>query len=56
MDTAMVAATTVKSPPDISRIEPFNKTHFKRWQEKFMYTLDVAGYTFAIIDLKSEEE
>jgi len=28
-DTAMVVATIVKSLPDISKIEPFNGTHFK---------------------------
>ena len=53
MDTAMVAATNVKSLPDISRIESFNETHYKRWQEKFMSILDVIGYAFAIIDPKS---
>ena len=56
MDTAIVAATNVKSLPDISRIEPFNGTHYKRWQEKVMFTLDVTGYTFAITDPKLEKE
>ena len=44
MDTAMVAATNVKSLADISRIEPFNGTHYNRWKEKVMSTLDVTGY------------
>ena len=56
MDTAMVAATNVKSLPDISRIEPFNGTHQKRWQEKVMSTLDVTGYVFAITDPKPAKE
>ena len=56
MDTAMVAATNVKSLPDISRIEPFNGTHYKRWQEKVMSTLDVTGYAFAITDPKPDKE
>ena len=55
MDTAIVAATNVKSL-HISRIEPFNRTHYKRWQEKVMSTFDVTGYAFAITDLKSEKE
>ena len=45
----MVAATNVKYLPDISRIKSFNETHYKRWQEKVMFTLDVTGYDFAIV-------
>ena len=56
MDIAMVTATNVKSLPDISRIEPFNGTHYKRWQEKVMSALDVTGYSFAITDPKAEKE
>ena len=57
MDTTIVAAaTTVKSLPNIFRIEPFNRTHFKRWQEKVLSTLYVTGYIFAITDLKPEKE
>jgi len=42
MDTTMIAAaTSVKSVPDIFRIEPFNRTHFKRREEKVLSTLDV---------------
>ena len=52
----MVATTNVKSLPDISRIEPFNETHYKRWQEKVMSTLDVTGYVFAITDPEPEKE
>ena len=56
MDTAMVAATNVKSLPIISRIKPFNSTHYKRWQEKVMSTLDVTGYVFTITDPKPKKE
>ena len=56
MDTTMVAATAAKSLSDISRIELFNGTHFKRWQERVLSTLDVTGYAFVIIDPKSEKE
>ena len=56
MDTAILAATNVKSLLDISRIEPFNGTHYKRWQEKVMSILDVTGYAFAITDPKSKKE
>ena len=52
----MVAATNVKSLPDISRIEPFNGTHYKRWQEKVLSTLDITGCAFAITDSKLEKE
>ena len=52
----MVTTTNVKSLPDISKIEPFNRTHYKRWQEKVMSTLDVTGYVFAITDPKPEKE
>ena len=52
----MVAATNVKSLPDISRIEPFNGTHYKRWQEKIMSTLDITGYFVAITGPKAKKE
>ena len=52
----MVTATNIKSLPDISWIEPFNETHFKRWQEKVTSILDVTGYAFAITNPKSEKE
>ena len=55
MDTAMVV-TNVKSLPDISRIESFNRTHFKRRQEKVMSKLDVTSYAFPITDPKLEKE
>ena len=56
MNIAMVAATNVKSLSDISMIEPFNRTHYKRWQEKVISTLDVTGYVFTITDPKLEKE
>ena len=52
MDTALAAATNIKSLPDIPRIEPFNETYYKRRQEKVMSTLDVTGYVFTITDAK----
>jgi len=52
----MVAATTIKSLPDIARIEPFNETHYKRWQEKVMSILDATSYVFVITDPKPEKE
>ena len=52
----MVAAINIKFLPDISKTEPFNGTHYKRWQEKVMSTLDVTGYAFAITDHKPEKE
>ena len=33
--------TTTKNLPDVSKIEPFNGEHFKRWQDKIYYILDV---------------
>ena len=56
MNTAMVVVTNVKSLPDISRIEPFNGTHYKRWQEKVMFTLDVTDYAFAIMILNQRKK
>ena len=48
----MVAATNVKSLPDISKIEPFNGTHFKWWQEKDISS-QIHEY-HVLIDLKNE--
>jgi len=56
MDTAMTAATNVKSMSDISKIEPFTGAHYKRRQEKIMSTLDVTSYVFAVTDSKLEKE
>ena len=38
MDAAMLS---VKSLPDVSKIQPFSGSHFKRWQEKIHDALDV---------------
>ena len=35
------ALTTAKNLPDVSKIEPFNGEHFKRWQDKIHDILDV---------------
>ena len=38
MDAAMLS---VKSLPDVSKIQPFSGSYFKRWQEKIHDALDV---------------
>ncbi|KAM7523834.1 hypothetical protein LguiA_013736 [Lonicera macranthoides] len=38
MDAALVAA---RSLPDTSKIDRFDGTHFRRWQERIYSTLDV---------------
>ncbi|KAK0584013.1 hypothetical protein LWI29_006503 [Acer saccharum] len=52
MDVAFLA---YKSLSDISKIEPFNGSHFKRWQEKVTDTPDVLNFVDYLTQTKPEK-
>ena len=42
----------VHTCPDNSKIDPFNRTFFKRWQEKVFFAIDVVNLGHILTDLK----
>ena len=48
-------ASLVHTRPDTSKIDPFNGTFFKRWQERVFSTIDVVNLGHILIDPKSED-
>ena len=48
-------ASLVHTCPDISKIDPFNGTFFKRWQERVFSIIDVVNLAHILIDSKSED-
>ena len=47
MDATMIAE---KSLPDISKIDWFDSTYFKRWQQKVCSTLDVHNLDYFLTE------
>ena len=48
-------ASLVYTRPDISKINPFNGTFFKRWQERVFSAIDVVNLGHILIDPKPED-
>ena len=45
----------VHTRPDISKIDPFNGTFFKKWQERVFSAIDVVNLRHILIDPKLED-
>ena len=48
-------ASLVHTRPDTSKIDPFNGTFFKRWQERVFSAIDVVNLRHILIDPKPED-
>ena len=48
-------ASLVHTCPNASKIDPFNRTLFKRWQEIAFSTIDVVDLGHILIDPKPED-
>ena len=48
-------ASLVHTHPDTSKIDPFNRTFFKRWQEKVFFAIDVVNLGHILTDLKPKD-
>ncbi|RVW47108.1 Retrovirus-related Pol polyprotein from transposon TNT 1-94 [Vitis vinifera] len=48
-------ASLVHTCPDTSKIDPFNGTFFKRWQERVFSIIDVVNLEHILIDPKPED-
>ena len=48
-------ASLVHTRPDTSKIDHFNGTFFKRWQEMVFSTIDVVNLWYILTDPKSED-
>ena len=48
-------ASLVHTRPNTSKIDPFNKTFFKRWQERVFSAIDVVNLDHILIDPKPED-
>ena len=48
-------ASLVHTHPDTSKIDFFNETLFKRWQERVFSTIDVVNLGHILIDPKPED-
>ena len=49
-------ASLVHTCPDTFKTNPFNRTLFKRWQEKVLLTIDVVNLGHILIDLKPKDD
>ena len=47
-------ASLVHTHPDTSKIDPFNGTFFKRWQERVFFAIDVVNLGHILINPKPE--
>ena len=45
----------VHTRPDTSKIDPFNETFFKRWQERVFSAIDVVNLGHILTDPKPED-
>ena len=45
-------ASLIHTHPDTSKINPFNGTFFKRWQERVFSTIDVVNLGHILTDPK----
>ena len=48
-------ASLVHTRPDTSKIDPFNGTFFKRWQERVFSAIDVVNLRYILTDPKLED-
>ena len=48
-------ASLVHTRPDTFKIDPFNGTFFKRWQERFFSAIDVVNLGYILTDPKPED-
>ena len=48
-------ASLVHTYPDTSKIDPFNGTFFKRWQERVFSIIDVVNLGHILTDPKPED-
>ena len=48
-------ASLIHTHPDTSKINPFNGTFFKRWQERVFSTIDVVNLGHILTDPKPED-
>ena len=48
-------ASLIHTHPDTSKINPFNGTFFKRWQERVFSTIDVVNLGHIFTDPKPED-
>ena len=48
-------ASLIHTHPDTSKINPFNGTFFKRWQERVFSTIDVVNLGNILTDPKPED-
>ena len=48
-------ASLVHTLPDTSKIDPFNGTFFKRWQERVFFAIDVVNLGHIMTNLKPED-
>ena len=48
-------ASLVHTHPDKSKIDPFNGTFFKRWQERVFSAIDVVNLGHILTDPKPED-
>ena len=48
-------ASLVHTRPDTSKIDPFNGTFFKRWQDRVFSTIDVVNLRHILTDSKPED-
>ena len=48
-------ASLVHTHLDTSKIDPFNGTFFKRWQERVFFAIDVVNLGHILIDPKPED-
>ena len=48
-------ASLVHARPNTYKIDPFNRTFFKRWKERFFSTIDVVNLGHILTDPKLED-
>lgn len=41
--------------PDLNKIEPFSGFHFKRWEERVLFLLEMVGVAFVLTNTKPED-
>ena len=49
-------ASLVHTHPDTSKIDPFNGTFFKRWQERVFFAIDLVNLGHILTDPKPEDD
>lgn len=41
--------------PDVSKVESFNGSYFKRWQKKFLFLLKMANVAYVLFEPRVQE-